>query len=91
MKAFWKWAWALPAGALVTLGFAYIAGSHAESAPTESSGPLTTNWTGYLVIGTEENTLDHMPLQQAHPKTITQVEIGLRSDGIVVWRKGAKP
>jgi hypothetical protein len=85
MKAFWKWAWAAPTGALLVVGV-YIAASDAEPASSESSAPLTTKWTGYLVTGTDESTVDRMPLQHAHPKTITRVEIGLRSDGVVVWR-----
>jgi hypothetical protein len=73
---------------LAALGLGYFAGIYAQQVSNESSAPPTTNWTGYLVVGTDE-TIDHMPLQQAHPKTVAQVEIGLRSDGVVVWRGDA--
>ena len=73
---------------LAALGFGYFAGISAQQVSNESSALPTTNWTGYLVVGTDEM-IDHMPLQQAHPKTVAQVEIGLRSDGVVVWRGDA--
>jgi hypothetical protein len=73
---------------LAALGLGYFAGIYAQQVSNESSASLTTNWTGYLVVGTDE-TVDRMPLQQPHPKTVAQVEIGLRSDGVVVWRGDA--
>ena len=73
---------------LATLGLGYFAGTYAQQVSNESSAQLTTNWTGCLVVGTDE-TVDRMPLQQAHPKTVAQVKIGLRSDGVVVWRGDA--
>ena len=72
--------------ALVALGLAYFLGTHAQQTTNEPSAYLlTTNWTGYLVVGTDE-TLDAMPLRKPYPKAVPQVEIGLRSDGVIVWR-----
>ncbi len=43
---------------------------------------------GYLVVG-QDDTLGRISGTPS-PTTIRQVEIGLRSDGIVVWREAAK-
>ena len=48
------------------------------------SPPMTTNWMGYLVIGAEDNE-DRLAIGP-HPTTVSRVQIGLRSDGVVVWR-----
>ena len=91
---------------LVAIGLAYIVGTHAQPTINESSAYLmttdwkpttnessaslmTTDWSGYLVVATDE-TIDAMPLRKPNPKAVPQVEIGLRSDGVVVWRSASK-
>lgn len=46
---------------------------------------ITTNWVGDLVIG-KDDPIDRIAPGN-HPTTVEPVEIGLRSDGIVVWRR----
>ena len=49
---------------------------------------LSTNWVGYLVFGSEES-MD--PIARGpHPTTERQIEIGLRSDGVVIWQRARK-
>jgi len=62
-----------------------IVGIHAGPTKNTSSACLvTTNWIGCLVAG-KEDTVDRIA-PGPHPITVRQVEIGLRSDGVVVWR-----
>ena len=70
------------ASALAAFGVVFIVGIRAQS--LSNSNPMTTNWVGNLVIG-KEDTADRIA-RGPYPTTVRQVEIGLRSDGIVVWR-----
>ena len=45
-----------------------------------------TNWVGFLVIGQEEKG-DPIAGNGPFPKADNRIEIGLRKDGVVVWRK----
>ena len=49
-----------------------------------------TNWIGYLVIGKEE-TGDPIAGRGPYPKADSQIQIGLRSDGVLVWRRTPPP
>jgi hypothetical protein len=69
--------------ALAAFGAVCIVGTHAQQTPASSS-LLTTSWTGCLVVG-KEDTMDNIA-RGPHPTTVREVEIGLRSDGVVVWR-----
>jgi hypothetical protein len=51
-----------------------------------AASPQTTNWVGGLVIGKRE-TGDRIAGRGLFPQTDPEIEIGLRSDGVVVWRK----
>lgn len=75
-----------PAVLLAILSWAFISGTHAQQPmnPLRTSS-LTTNWIGCLVAG-KEDTLDRIA-PGPNPAVVRQVEIGLRSDGVVVWRK----
>ena len=81
-----------PAIALAVVGAVVIIGLRAQpNAIKPGSAGVTTNWVGYLVVGTTE-TIDPMPgLAQPHPTADRQIEIGLRSDGVVVWREAPNP
>lgn len=50
------------------------------------AAPMTTNWVGGLVIGKKE-TGDPIAGRGLFPQADAEVEIGLRSDGMMVWRK----
>jgi len=77
------------AAALVAVGSACIFGVHAQQNPSKSyPSTVSTNWMGYLVVG-QDDSLDRISGTPS-PTTIRQVEIGLRSDGVVVWREAAK-
>jgi hypothetical protein len=73
-------------GTLVALGLVCISNSKGQTAaPGRPSA--TINWTGCLVVG-QRDPIDQIA-RGAYPTTVQQVEIGLRSDGVVVWRKAA--
>ena len=73
---------------VVVFGLGWKIGLHAQTVRNASGGSeFTTNWIGCLVAG-QEDQLD--PIARGPvPKTITQLQIGLRSDGVVVWRSAA--
>ena len=48
------------------------------------TGTPSTNWVGYLVLG-EEDSIDHIS-RGPHPAAKEDIQLGLRSDGVVVWR-----
>jgi hypothetical protein len=73
--------------ALAAFGAVCIVGTHAQQTPAGSR--ITTNWTGCLVVG-REDTMDNIA-RGPHPTTVREVEIGLRSDGVVVWRNALNP
>jgi hypothetical protein len=67
------------------LGLAFLIRIHAQPGGKNSNTPsVTTNWVGCLVIG-EKDTVDAIS-PGAHPKSLEHVQLGLRSDGVVVWR-----
>ncbi len=77
---------------IVALGLVSLASLRAQP-NTNPSRPfvLTTNWLGYLVAGqdwTKAQLVDRMPGAgpKVVPQAIPQFQIGLRSDGVVVWR-----
>jgi hypothetical protein len=47
---------------------------------------LTTNWVGYLVIG-EQDSGDPIAGHRPFPKADQKIQMGLRSDGVVIWRR----
>jgi hypothetical protein len=72
------------AGAI--LFFTYAAGLRAQQAgPKPAATVITTNWVGYLVVGKHDN-IDPMPGRGPQPTVMGQLEIGIRSDGVLVCR-----
>ncbi len=72
--------------ALATFGSICVTCIHAQQNTSKSStASMSTNWIGYVVFGKEES-MDQI-VRGAYPTPDRQVEIGLRSDGIVVWRR----
>lgn len=47
---------------------------------------LSTNWVGYVVFG-EKESIDSIAGHQPFPKADENLQLGLRSDGVVVWRR----
>ena len=77
------------AGALVIFGSIAIASIHAQrSTPKPGAMIVTTNWIGYLVVG-QTSRIDRIT-PEPFPTTIPQVEVGLRSDGVLVWQEARK-
>jgi len=77
------------AGGLLALGSICILGVRAQqSTGNTSSTTVTTNWIGALVAG-RNDALDRIT-QGPFPTIVGQVEIGLRSDGIIVWRQASR-
>ena len=60
-----------------------IVAAYGQPTPPASSR-MTIDWSGYLVVGKPE-TMDKIG-RGFYPATDQKVEIGLRSDGVVVWR-----
>ena len=74
---------------LLALGSVCIIGVRGQQAARNSSpSAVTTNWVGYLVAG-RTDTADRIT-QNPSPTIIRQVELGLRSDGVVIWREATK-
>ena len=72
---------------LAVLGALRLIGSPAqESYPNPPL--MTTNWTGCLVVG-KADPMDKIS-GELYPTTDLKVEIGLRGDGVVVWRDATK-
>ena len=81
---------AIAATGIAILSLAYIAGLHAQQSPLSSATPqLTTNWVGRLVVG-KNDTIDAITIGGLHPTISPEVEIGLRSDGVLIWRKASR-
>ena len=71
--------------ASIVFGSLFLSSMHAQpGAKNPSPSSLTTNWLGCLVVG-EKDTVDAIS-PGPHPKSIEHVQLGLRSDGVVVWR-----
>jgi hypothetical protein len=70
--------------AVVAATSIYIPGVRAQQSRT-ATPPATTNWLGYLVVG-QNDTTDAIA-SGPHPTVTRQVQIGLRSDGVLVWRQ----
>ena len=68
--------------------FGWAATSAQQEAGRANRSNVITNWVGYLVAG-RMDTADRMTSFPA-PTTIRGIEIGLRSDGTVVWRDATK-
>ena len=78
--------WTALAAAFVVFGSAYIAGVRGQQSTTKSGAPsAATNWIGNLVVGRNDSA-DPIAIGGPHPTVTRHVEIGLRSDGVVVWR-----
>ena len=55
-----------------------------ENKQNTNSPALTTNWLGCVVVG-KVDSID--PIGQGpYPQCAQQFQLGLRSDGVVVWR-----
>ena len=76
---------AVGTGAICVLALGQINSQQNQSKPT--TPPLATNWIGYVVFGAEDSMDRIAPKPGVFPTTNPEVEIGLRSDGIVVWRR----
>jgi hypothetical protein len=74
-----------PSIAFLLFGVICITGLRAQQAGKNSriSG-ATTNWVGFLVVGQRDMADQITPT--ASPTVNRQVEIGLRGDGVIVWR-----
>jgi hypothetical protein len=71
---------------LMILGSTWIIGGRAEQARGNSgSSASTTNWVGFLVTG--QNDLSDRITRNPSATVIREIEIGLRSDGVVIWRQ----
>ena len=71
--------------AFLIFGSAHIAGVRAQQSSKSGAPPATTNWIGNLVVGQNDSS-DPIAVGGPHPTVTRHVEIGLRSDGVVVWR-----
>ena len=88
MKSNWLKVIGLSA-ALVVLGAVWVVELLAQPSMNKPSvASLTTKWVGVMVVG-KDDAMD--PIAPGpHPSVVREVQIGLRSDGVVVWRSGSK-
>ena len=75
-----------PTGAaLATIGAIWLFSVHAQENRRNSGNlAITTNWLGSVVVG-KPDSIDAIG-QGPYPQCAQQFQLGLRSDGIVVWR-----
>jgi hypothetical protein len=60
---------------------------HAQAQENKQSAAITTTWMGCVVVGKEDS---HDAIALApYPQCVQQFQLGLRSDGVVVWRPAA--
>ena len=72
---------------LAVLVVSFAIASRNNTAQEKTLAPnLTTNWVGFLVVG-ELQLADPIAGRGPFPKGDKSIQIGLRSDGLVVWRK----
>jgi hypothetical protein len=76
---------AVLAALVVICAIAFSNNSAQEKIPAQN---LTTNWVGFLVVGQVE-LADPIAGRGPFPKGDKSIQVGLRSDGVVVWRKAA--
>jgi len=78
--------WVALFSVLAIFGLGWIMAMKAQPiAGTSNPSMVTTNWIGCLVVG-KGDSMDNM-VRGPFPTTMRQVEVGLRSDGMVVWRR----
>jgi hypothetical protein len=78
-----------PSVVILVLWVICISGLRAQQAPRNSRmSPATTNWVGFLVVG-QHDMADQITTTPS-PTVNRQVEIGLRGDGVVVWREATR-
>ena len=71
--------------ALVTIAAIWLLSVNAQENKHNPGGPaITTNWLGCVVVG-KEDSIDAIG-QGPYPQCAQQFQLGLRSDGVVVWR-----
>ena len=68
------------------IGFFLVAIGAQPAGRKSNPAQQTTNWVGCLVVGKTD--LDPIAIGP-HPLSINDIQIGLRSDGILVWRRAA--
>ena len=74
---------------LLILGSAWIIGGCAQQAGGSSgSSAVVTNWVGYLVAG-QNDTSDRIA-RNPSATVLRDIEIGLRNDGVVIWREAPR-
>ena len=71
---------------LIAVIFSIVSYLHLNTQAQDKKAAATTNWIGYPVVGQEE-LADPIAGRGPYPKADAQVQIGLRNDGTVVWRK----
>jgi hypothetical protein len=70
---------------LAIFSLIWIVGTKAQPGANKSNSSLiTTNWIGCLVVG-KGDSVDAIA-RGLFPAAVNQVQVGLRSDGVVVWR-----
>ncbi|HEV2393297.1 MAG TPA: hypothetical protein VG146_13160 [Verrucomicrobiae bacterium] len=75
---------------LLALGSIFLISVRAQKTGSSSSSvAMTTNWVGCLVAGRSDASDRISP--GPSPTIVRQVEIGLRSDGVVIWREAMEP
>lgn len=70
---------------LLVLGSIWMIGVRAQQSGGKSApSGVTTNWVGYLVAGQTDTSDRITPNPSA--TVVREIELGLRSDGVVIWR-----
>ena len=70
---------------LAAAGTIWLLSAHAQEKRTQGGSGITTNWLGCVVVG-KEDSIDAIGIGGPYPQCAQQFQLGLRSDGVVVWR-----
>lgn len=75
---------------LATMGAIWLLNVNAQENKRKANGPaVTTNWLGCVVVGREDS-VDSIA-KGLYPQCAPPFQLGLRSDGVVVWRIAPTP
>lgn len=72
--------------AAVVFGMSGWVASTTQAQEKPAAAQVSTNWIGGLVVGKKEIG-DPIAGRGLFPRVEEEIEIGLRSDGVVVWRR----
>ena len=75
--------------AALIVGLMIWAHPNGQAQDKGNTSKLSTNWVGCIVVG-KADTGDPIAGRGPFPQADSEIQLGLRSDGVVVWQKAQK-